>query len=251
MKLALITGASSGLGLALCHLLQKQGYSLLVTGRKNLPSAFDSVTADLSKDRRPVIDLIEKHAPDLVINNAGFTYYGPALSHSMDLFEVNANAAIEITLAAARTLLKHRKQGTILNVSSAAGELSMPYMALYSAAKAALTSFSKSFDAEMRGQGIRTLVSLPGQIDTDFASKASHHQYKQQRGLKKEYVAQCIWRQIQKGKTIQIIDWKYKLGLLFAHLFPCLAEKLVSRNIKKRFLRDNTNTLTKKLDIEP
>lgn len=235
MKLALITGASSGLGLELCHLLKAKGYSLLVTGRLNLPPALASLTLDLADNRRPLIALIEKYVPELVINNAGFTHYGPALDHKMDIFEVNATAAIEITLAAARALCQSKKKGTILNVSSIAGELSMPYMALYAAAKSALTSFSKSFDAEMRAQGVRILVSLPGPIDTPFASRASRDHYKTQKGLKKRYVAQCIWKQIQKGKTAQIIGWKSRFYLFLSRLFLRLSEKRVAEEIQKRF----------------
>lgn len=231
---ALITGASSGLGLELCRLLKTKNYSLLVTGRKQLPVALESLKADLLFDRDKVIDLIHRHAPDLVINCAGFAHYGRALEQNMDTFELNATAAIELSIEAAKAMIEAKKEGVIINVSSTAGEVSMPYMALYGAAKAALTSFSKSFDAEMRPFGIRVLVSLPGPINTPFATRASNHKYKQKGGLKKEYVAQCIWRQIENGKQFQIIDWKYRIGVLLAKMFPRLAERIVAKSLMKR-----------------
>lgn len=234
MKSALITGASSGLGLELCKLLASKGFSLLVTGRKNLPAAQVAVAADLVHERRKVLDLVRRHAPDLVINNAGFGSYGPALNHSLDLLEVNAMAPIEISLEAARILKEKGKPGIILNVSSGAGEVCMPYMALYSAAKAALTSFSKSFDVEMRPFGIRILVALPGQINTEFAERASKGKFQQKGGMKKEYVAQRIWKQIEKGKGVEVIDWKIRCELFFAKLFPRLAEKAVLKTLKRR-----------------
>lgn len=234
MKLALVTGASSGLGLELCGLLAQKGYTLLVTGRKELPPALEAVTADLARDRSKVIDLIRRHVPELVINNAGFAYYGPALGHSLDILEVNATAAIEISLEAARVLKEQKKEGVILNVSSVASEISMPYMALYGAAKACLTSFSKSFDAEMRPFGIRILVALPGPIETPFAERASRGKFRQESGLKKEYVAKRIWGQIVDKKQFQVIDWKQKVGIWLARLFPRWAEIAIAKSLAKR-----------------
>lgn len=234
MKLALVTGASSGLGRELCKLLQEKGYELLVTGRKSLPPALEALQADLIHDRSQVLDLIRKYGPDLVINNAGFAYYGSALEQSLDILELNANAAIEITLEAVRVLKEKKKTGVILNVSSIASEISMPYMALYAAAKACLTSFSKSFDAEMKPCGIRILVSLPGPIRTEFAERASRGHFKQKGGLTKEYVAKQIWRQIETGKNYQVIDWKNRIALKFAKIFPGLAEKMVMSSVLSR-----------------
>ncbi len=237
MKLALITGASAGLGKELCKLLATKDYQLLVTGRNpdQFPPALDSVTADLVTERDKVIDLIHRYTPDLVINNAGFTVYGPAIDSNLDIFEVNANAAIELTIEAARALRAANKKGIILNVSSIASELPIPYMALYAAAKAALTSFSQSFDAEMRKFGIRILVALPGPIDTEFASRASKGKFMKKEGLTKEVVAKRIWEQIEKQQPFQIIDWKNRVQLFLAKLFPRIAEKIVAKSIEERF----------------
>lgn len=86
MSLALVTGATSGLGLALCCLLAEKKIPFIATGRDidrlaSLP-ALKTLPLDLSKDREPLLHLIRKHAPDLVINNAGYTFYGPALQYS-------------------------------------------------------------------------------------------------------------------------------------------------------------------------
>lgn len=234
MKLALVTGASSGLGLELCKLLAQKGYALLVTGRKKLPEAFEAVQADLVHDRAKVIELIHRHAPDLVINCAGFAQYGCALNHTLDILEVNAAAAIEITIEAAKAMIAKKKTGIILNVSSAAGEVCMPYMALYAAAKAALTSFSQNFDAEMRIKGIRILVSLPGPINTPFAETASGGKFKQRGALSKKYVAKRLWQQIEQKKSHEIIDWKCRLQVGLARLFPQIAKKLISAQLSQR-----------------
>ncbi|MBU6383274.1 MAG: SDR family NAD(P)-dependent oxidoreductase [Verrucomicrobia bacterium] len=234
-KTALVTGASSGLGREICKLLQQQGMRLIATGRKNLPEAHAAVTADLRHERHKILELIEKEVPDVVINCAGAGAYGPALDHPLDLLDINANAPIEITLVAARTLLRAKKTGVILNVSSAAGLIPMPYLALYSAAKAALTSFSRSFDAEMRPFDIRILVSLPGQINTDFAFQASKGKYRQEGGMKKEWVAKRIMRQIAHQIPYEVIDGNTKFQIFLAKLLPSLANRLIMKGLRKRF----------------
>jgi hypothetical protein len=235
MKFALLTGANSGLGLELYKLLKEEGYTLLVTGRKALPEAFEAVQADLIHERSKVIAMIRKYAPELVINNAGYGTYGYATDHSLDILQLNAVAAIDLTIEAARILKEKGKKGIILNVSSIAGEGPMPFLALYGAAKACLTSFSRSFDEEMRPFGIRILATLPGQIDTPFADNASNHFYQQIGGMKKEYVAKRIMKQIRQKKQIEIVDWTYKLAVFWAKLFPSWAARVVAHSLKGRF----------------
>ena len=213
-----MTGANGGLGQALCKILAEQAVAVLPIAR---------LDADLSnrQERQQVIHLIEKHAPDLVINNAGFTLYGDCLSHplqaQMDIFEVNAAALLEISLAAALALRRNQRPGVIVNVSSIAGEFSFPGMAVYAASKAFVTSFSQSFDAELQPYQIRVLASLPGQIKTAFADKAAKKQiHKRRTAMDPEAVAREIWRQIQRRERVRIIDWRYRWMYRLARLFP-------------------------------
>jgi hypothetical protein len=230
VKLALLTGGSSGLGKALADLL----------ARKNIETVTPSRSfCDLANDRGPILRLIREKKPDLVINNAGFTFYGPALSHSQkEIFEVNAAAALEITLEAARTLRSENRPGVILNVSSIAGEFPCPNMAVYAASKAFLTSFSQSFDGEMRPFGIRILAALPGQIATPFANKASQGRFSQTPSLfalRPESAAEQIWKQIENRNPIAIIDWRYRLAFSLASLLPKRwIGNLIGRNIATR-----------------
>lgn len=248
-QLALVTGASSGLGFALCQLLSKKGIPLIVAGRDekrlalaaSLPHVTESVLADLSQNREHLLQTIREKTPDLVINNAGYGFYGPALAQEtaiqMDLLDVNANAPIEIALEAARVLQSRKKSGVILNVSSTAGEIPVPAMALYSAAKASLTSFSQSFDREMRPYGIRVLAAVPGPIATPFAKRASNNRYGETNrfAMQPEFVAEKIWKQIQSGKSKQIIDWRVHLGLFFLKALPrWAADRILLRNLNRR-----------------
>jgi short-subunit dehydrogenase len=249
MTLALITGASSGLGEALARLLSAKGIPLILTSRhaERLQAVAESLNAewialDLTEDREPLIDLIRGRCPDLVINNAGFGYYGPALAHAtaaqMKILEVNGCAALEISLESARALKFRKRPGVICNISSIAGEFPFPSLAVYAAAKAFITSFSKSFDTEMRPFDIRVLAAIPGQIATPFATHASKGNYEQHPSfsvLSPSYVAQQIWRQIEKRKGVQIIDWRYRFALLLAKALPRhFFEKQLSRRIMSR-----------------
>src|SRR5580693_8214964 len=151
-RLALVTGASSGLGKALCHLLAKKGVRLIVTGRNRskLEELHGLVhVADLAQSRDSLIKLIHEHVPDLVINNAGWGLYGDALSHTtkeqMDILEVNANAVLEISLEAARAMIKAKTEGAIVNIASGAAFFAFPTLAVYAASKAFVGSFSEAF----------------------------------------------------------------------------------------------------------
>jgi hypothetical protein len=249
-RLALVTGATSGLGKELCAILSEQKIPLFLTGRdvKRLRDAADQYGAkilplDLRSSREPLLQWIRDEAPDLVINNAGFALYGPVVMHTtqsqMDILEVNAAAAIETSIEAARTLHRQKKEGVIMNITSAAGVHPFPTMAAYAAAKSLLTSFSKSFDTEMKPYGIRILAALPGQIATPFAERASLGLYTQRRSwatLSPRRAAEKIWKQIQAKKGEQVIDFRMKAALGLAKLMPrSLRETLLQKSISNRY----------------
>jgi uncharacterized protein len=235
VKLALITGATGGLGKALSHVLVEKGFSLILSARnpKELQALADElgrdavvqwIPCDLAKDFRPLLDVIEEMAPELIINNAGFGFYGPfdeekELDH---LIKVNLTAPLSIMQKAISVLKSQRKKGTILNVGSAAGYFSFPYFASYSAFKGCLRSLSEAVDEELQGSGIRVLVSCPGQIDTPFRLRASKGAFskKQYLDIPVKQAAEAIYRQIETGKRVIIIDWKYRLAIGLARLLP-------------------------------
>jgi uncharacterized protein len=249
-RLALVTGATSGLGKELCEILSEQKIPLFLTGRdvKYLQEAADRYNAgamplDLRSSREPLLQWIRDEAPDLVINNAGFALYGPVIMHTtqsqMNILEVNGAAAIEISIEAARSLYRQKKEGVILNISSAAGVNPFPTMAVYAAAKSLLTSFSKSFDTEMKPYGIRILAALPGQIVTPFAERASLGLFSQRPSwttLEPRRAAEKIWKQIQAKKGEQVIDFRTRAALAIAKLMPrALIETLLQKSISNRY----------------
>ncbi|MBI2809858.1 MAG: SDR family NAD(P)-dependent oxidoreductase, partial [Candidatus Melainabacteria bacterium] len=180
IRLALVTGASSGLGKALAYALAEQGIPLILVARnvsaipKDLKVPVEIFACDLSdpKERRRLSERVRTIRPDLIINNAGFGLYGPVLSHTLDanaeMIRVNIDALLELTYEGAQALVAAGEKGTIVNISSAAAFTSYPTFAVYAASKAFVNNFSEGLEAELRPKGVRVLTVCPGPIATDF-----------------------------------------------------------------------------------
>jgi short-subunit dehydrogenase len=257
-KLALITGASSGLGKALSLALARRSIPLIIVARSeemlkkaalDLPASTEIICSDLSKskDRTELIERIQEQQPDLIINNAGFGLYGEVLSQPLsDLTEmvaVNIQALMEISIEATKTLQKVRKRGTIINISSAAAFSPYPTFCVYAATKAFVNSFSQSLDKEVKSHGIRILTVCPGQINTRFRDRASNHfpQKKSRVAMSPEKAADLILKQADKGKSISIIDWRYRTLIALCKFLPrWLLLSLLERSLKDRYLKTTT-----------
>ncbi len=245
---ALITGASSGIGEALAHLLTQKGISLIVSGRNQERleklKAEQILVVDLQnrEERKKIIETIRQKTPDLVINCAGFGFMGDLLTISVEeqlaMVEVNVMAALEITLEAARALVRAGKKGVILNVSSVAGEFPCPGESVYGATKAFLTKASQALDVEVRVKGISILASCPGMVATDFTNRAAKKQVNNLGSvvMTPQFAAEEIWRQIEKRKKKHIFNWQYRVLSWFAkYLVPnSLIEKIIWKQIKQR-----------------
>jgi short-subunit dehydrogenase len=190
--IALVTGASSGIGDRLARLLAERGHDLVLvardTGRlevlaKELEGAFDATAQVLPADLTDAGQLAvveercrDRRAPiDVLVNNAGFGTFGPF--HTLDLdaetreIQLNVVALVRLTHAAAAEMVA-RGSGGILNVSSLAGFQPGPSNATYGATKAFVTSFTEAVHEELRGTGVAVTVLCPGFTRTGFQAAA-------------------------------------------------------------------------------
>lgn len=235
--LALVTGATSGLGKALCHALAQKNISLIAVGRNihklqllaaEIKTPIRIVQIDLSQieQRTSLCMLIQELCPDLVINNAGFGLYGPAIHHSLkisqEMIQVNIQAVMEFSLEAASALKKAKKPGSIVNIASAAAFFSYPNFSIYAASKAFVHRFSEALDLELSVYRIRVFTVCPGQIATDFRKKASRNfpQKLDHLTFSCTKAVRLILKQIECGKRVQIIDLRYRIMIFLAHFIP-------------------------------
>jgi short-subunit dehydrogenase len=168
---ALVTGASTGIGKATAQVLAKAGYRVFGTSRRIVADPAPGVTmlvCDVTRDesvRQTVKEVVARaDRIDVLVNNAGQSLIGAAEESSINqaqaLFEVNVFGVIRFTTEVLPVMRKQRV-GRIINVSSVAGFLPGAYTALYNATKHAVEGYSESLDHEVRTLGIRVLLVEP------------------------------------------------------------------------------------------
>jgi uncharacterized protein len=191
-KLAVVTGASSGIGLELARQLASRGYDLLLVARREerLRDLADRIRSETGRDARVLsADLVHRDGRDrllaaledsrdalhLVVNNAGFGYVGPAVRAVPDsmanMIELNITALTELSLASAK-ILTRRREGGLINVASTASFQPVPYMNVYSATKAYVLSFTEALAEELREYNVRVMALCPGNTKTEFQAVA-------------------------------------------------------------------------------
>ncbi len=175
---ALVTGASSGIGLATAQQLQRNGYRVFGTSRKPMPQGADGITmlvcdvVDDASVQRAVDEILNREGQiDLLVNNAGIGLLGGAEEFSVAqvqaLFDVNLFGVIRMTNAVLPSM-RRRGKGRIINIGSILGLIPAPYSAHYSAVKHALEGYSESLDHEIRAFHIRVSVIEPAFVRTVF-----------------------------------------------------------------------------------
>ncbi|MEQ1684825.1 MAG: oxidoreductase [Burkholderiaceae bacterium] len=178
-QIALVTGASSGIGQATAERLSRAGYTVYGTSRRGGAAggqAFEMLSLDVTSDASvadAVAQLMQREARiDLLVNNAGFGV-APAgaeessIAQAQAIFDTNFFGVVRMTRAVLPHMRKHGA-GRIINIGSVLGLLPMPYGALYAATKHAIEGYSESLDHELRTKGIRVCVIEPAYTNTPF-----------------------------------------------------------------------------------
>lgn len=184
-KVALITGASEGIGAACAREFRKRGARISLTARSEekltavggedaLVTAGDITDPEVR--RLVVARTLERFgAIDILINNAGVGLYAPSWQAPVDearaMFELNFFSPLALIQLVAPHM-RERGGGMIVNIGSIAGKVTLPWFTLYSASKFALGSLTAGLHMELARDGIRTMVVCPGYVGTAFQSHA-------------------------------------------------------------------------------
>ena len=182
-KIALVTGASSGIGQIAAQQLAAAGYRVYGTSRRGAKAGqypFDMLALDVTDDasvEAAVKELMQREGRiDLLVNNAGVGIAPAAAEEStltqvQAIFDTNVFGTVRVTHAVL-PIMRAQKSGRILNVGSGLGLIPAPFNAHYCAAKHAIEGYSESLDHEVRGFGIRVSVIEPGATNTSFEGSA-------------------------------------------------------------------------------
>ncbi|AFY35531.1 SDR family oxidoreductase [Calothrix sp. PCC 7507] len=196
MSTALITGASGGIGKAFAQKLAARQTNLVLVARSE--EKLNQLAQELQEKYKIRVDVIVKDLTetnaanavfdvtksqgltiDLLINNAGFGDYGDFAERDgerqVKMVQLNILALVDLTHQFL-PLMRQRRSGSIINVSSIAAFQPIPYLSVYAASKAFVLSFSESLWAENRQYGVRILVACPGPTETDFFTEADFPQ---------------------------------------------------------------------------
>ncbi len=186
-RVALVTGASAGLGVEFARQLSKRGHQLVLAARRK--DRLDALAKELGNARALVIDLSKANAAsklmtdvddageqvELLVNNAGFGLTGKFATldakRLRQMIDLNVGALTDLCRAAAPAMIK-RQSGAILNVASTAAFQPGPNMAVYFATKAYVLSFTEALHEELKPHGIKVSCLCPGPTHTEFGEVA-------------------------------------------------------------------------------
>jgi uncharacterized protein len=249
---ALVTGASSGIGESMAHLLGQAGVPSVLVARRTdrlqeladrYPS-FTVLTADLTNatDLEMVADRIAnvENPIDLVVNNAGFgttgTFHELESARLQQELALNIAALTRLSHAALRVMVP-RGRGYLLNVSSVVSFQPAPKLAVYAATKAYVTSLTESLHEEVRGSGVHVTALCPGLTKTEFQSVSNSEvyatKYPKAAWLSAEHVAAGGLSDVAKGKALSIPGVLYKGMAAGAGLMPRSAMRRLSSLIQR------------------
>lgn len=248
-SVALITGATTGIGYELAKLYAKDKINLILVARddeklrevKEELSLYDimvyTISLDLAEDNscEKVLDFVNKNnlSVDILINNAGMGSFGYLSEIEMEkelkLIDVNIRALTEITKMFLPIMIDHG-EGAIMNVASTAAFCAGPKMATYYASKAYVLNFTEALYEELRNTEIKVSCLCPGPVKTSFQEKSG---IRKSEAAKKalmtaKEVAKVAYKDFNKGKLIIVPGFKNKVIILLNKFIPrSLSRKII------------------------
>ncbi len=224
-KWALVTGASSGIGIEFARLLAEQGYALVLNARRKdrLEALADEIRQEIGASTLVIAgDLATPEgaktlheevirngiALDVLINNAGFGLWGRFTETPWEregaMIDLNVRALVELTKRFLPGMVE-RRSGHVLNIASTAAFQPGPFLAVYSATKAFVLSFSEAVNEELRGTGVNVTTLCPGPTQSEFfqVAEAENRQFsKRHRAGAREVAALGISAMFARKRTV-------------------------------------------------
>jgi hypothetical protein len=240
--IALITGASAGIGRELARLFAADAYDLVLLARRREPLqqlaeelrlAHGTTSHLLVKDlslaqaTQEVFETLEQQriAIDALVNNAGFGASGPfALSDALQqvaMVQVNAAALIHLTRLFLPGMIE-RRRGHVLNVASIAAYQPGPYMSVYYATKALVLSFSQAISHELRGSGVSVTALCPGPTRSEFFDRAGMRlpAFFAAHMMDASTVARIGYKGMKKGRRVVVPGFFNRLAVFLVRFTP-------------------------------
>lgn len=257
-KICVITGGSSGIGLCTALEMKAKGYEVFdISRRREGTAGINHISADVTDEKRineAVSYIIDKAGRiDVLINNAGFGISGAVefteTADARKQFDVNFFGMVNMNRAVI-PFMRRAGGGRIVNISSVAAPIAIPFQAYYSAAKAAINSYTMALINEVRPYGISVCAVQPGDICTGFtgAREKSYAgdeiysgrisrsvavmEHDEQNGMKPETAAHLIATvaSAQKVRPVYTIGFKYRLFCALVKILPAgLVSYIVGR----------------------
>lgn len=267
MPIAVVTGASTGIGRELAFECARDGYDLVLTARSRdrLESIAASIGAATGRSSHIVpADLADPHGPaaffdqirtlephiEVLINNAGFGLLGHFWTLSeedqMRIVNLNVGALTHLTRLILPGLIE-RRRGRILNVASTAAFQPGPLMAVYYASKAYVLSFSVALNNETRRHGVTATALCPGATITDFAQRAGFTNPKVFKGpmaMSAAQVAKLGYKGMKRGKPVVITGRVNALAAFLTRFAPLSVTSSMARRFQESQIireRDGSN----------
>lgn len=252
-KVVVVTGASMGIGEAIAGIFADHGASVVLLSRDagRAEAARGRVghtdrTLALSCDVRNreeidrVLSLTLHHFDrvDVWVNNAGHGLLDSVAQLDMaacrDTFDANFFGTVA-AMQAVIPVMKQQGSGTIINISSVAGHIPLPFHAVYSATKFAMNAFGKAARVELKSAGIHVMTVCPGYVRTDFGANALRGREvkvvrpSSVRGITAERVARATFHGYLKQKREVVVPWTMHVPMKIYQLFPGLVEWAMAR----------------------
>ena len=241
-RAAVVTGASSGIGIEIARELARRGHQVVLVARTEskltelaveLGEGAHVLAADLS-DREVRADLLDRVTglglvPDILVNNAGLSTLGPVHrsdpAAEMNLLEVDVVAVVDLCSRFLPGMVE-RGRGAVLNVASTAAFQPLPGQAAYGGAKAFVLSYTQSLSGELAGSGVTATVLCPGPVDTAFADTAGFDPQDAADSLPSfmwlpaDEVARTAVDGLARGRVVVIPGMANRAGAAFAKIAP-------------------------------